>query len=271
MKGMGTNMILDELANYAKERVSFDKKILAFDVIKEQAVALPKGDFRFEKTLQSNRLSLICEVKKASPSKGIISKDFPYVEIAKSYEASGASCISVLTEPKWFLGSDQIFTEIRRVVSIPMLRKDFTVDPYQIYQAKIMGADAVLLICALLDTETIRQYIEICDTLGISALVETHNREEIQSAIQAGARIIGVNNRNLKDFSVDLENSSFLTKEIPDDTLFVAESGILTPQDGIALIENGADALLIGEALMRSNDIAGFIQSIKEYPYYVKS
>lgn len=254
-------MILDELANHAKERVEMDKKSCSLDEMKEKAESLPKGDFIFEKTLQKSSdakgVAIISEVKKASPSKGVISPDFPYLETAKTYEKIGCDCISVLTEPKWFLGSDDIFREIRAEVKLPMIRKDFTVDAYQIYQAKVMGADAVLLICALLDTETVKKYLEICDTLGISALVETHDEVELQSAQEAGARIIGVNNRNLKDFSVNLENASDLKKKLKKDVIFVAESGISSIEDGVKLVKSGANALLIGEAFMRAGDLEG--------------
>lgn len=256
-------MILDELANHARERVDKARELISLEVIREAAMESPIGTFRFEKALAEERPAIICEVKKASPSKGIIADDFPYVEIAKEYEAVGASCISVLTEPKWFLGSDDIFREIRGQVSIPMIRKDFTIDEYQIYEAKVMGADAVLLICALLDTKTVARYLKICDTLGMTALVETHNEEEIQSAIIAGARVLGVNNRNLKNFTVNLEHASDLKQYVPEDILFVAESGIVTEADGIRLLENGADALLIGEALMRSADKKSFVKTIK--------
>lgn len=245
-------MILDELAKYAAERVKKAKEQKSLEQIKEEAYALPKGSFRFEKALWGKEMSFICEVKKASPSKGIISEEFPYLEIAKSYEKSGADCISVLTEPKWFLGSDEIFCQIRQEVSLPMIRKDFTVDEYQIYEAKVMGADAVLLICALLDTDTIRKYLAICDTLGISALVETHDEAEIASAVAAGARLIGVNNRNLKDFSVNFENAKRLREKIPKEAVFVAESGVKGEKDVRSLCGIGADAVLMGEALMRA-------------------
>lgn len=258
-------MILDELAEHAKERVANAKEKVSFAEIKKQALSLEKGEFRFEKALLEQRPAIICEVKKASPSKGIIAKDFPYVEIAKEYEKIGGTCISVLTEPKWFLGSDEIFMEIRRAVTLPMIRKDFTVDAYQIYEAKVMGADAVLLICALLDTETIRNDLEICEELGLTALVETHNIDEIKSAITAGAKVLGVNNRNLKDFTVDLDHARDLKKFVPEDIIFVAESGILKVEDGQKLLASGADALLIGEALMRSQDKERFVKELREY------
>ena len=176
------------------------------------------------------------------------------MEIAREYEQAGADCVSVLTEPKWFLGSDEIFKEIRAAITLPMIRKDFTVDAYQIYEAKCMGADAVLLICALLPTETIREYLKICDDLGLTALVETHDENEIQSALKAGARVIGVNNRNLKNFTVDFSNAANLREQIPTNVIFVAESGVKEPQDVGVLAEIGADAVLIGEALMRAED-----------------
>ena len=257
-------MILDDLANYARERVKKDMETVSLDEIKELAVSLPKGDFRFEKTLRNRKGAAICEVKKASPSKGIISDDFPYLQIAKEYERVGADCISCLTEPKWFLGSDKIFKEIRDAVNIPMIRKDFTVDEYQIYQAKTMGADAVLLICSILGKDRLKEYLEICDTLGITALVETHDKSEIETAVRIGARVIGVNNRNLKDFSVDLNNAFSLREFIPDNVVYVAESGITVPEDGTRLLMHGADAVLIGEALMRTNDKDGFLRKMRE-------
>lgn len=199
-------------------------------------------------------MSFICECKKASPSKGLIEPDFRYLEIAREYEAAGADCISVLTEPKWFLGSDEYLKEIAKTVSIPCIRKDFTVDEYQIYQAKTLGAAAVLLICSILSKEQLGEYIKICDSLGISALVEIHNEKEAGMAVRAGARIIGVNNRNLKDFTVDTANSRKLRDLIPDDIIFVSESGVKSTDDIRAIREIGADAVLIGETLMRADD-----------------
>lgn len=199
-------------------------------------------------------MSFICECKKASPSKGLIEPDFRYLEIAREYEAAGADCISVLTEPKWFLGSDEYLKEIAKTVSIPCIRKDFTVDKYQIYQAKTLGAVAVLLICSILSEVQLGEYIKICDSLGISALVEIHNEKEAGMAVRAGARIIGVNNRNLKDFTVDTANSRKLRDLIPDDIIFVSESGVKSTDDIRAIREIGADAVLIGETLMRADD-----------------
>ena len=222
--------------------------------MKRQAYSLPKGTFAFENALKKPGLSFICECKKASPSKGVIAEEFPYLQIAKEYEAAGADCISVLTEPKWFLGSDRYLREIAAEVSIPIIRKDFTGEPYMIYEAKVMGASAVLLICSILTPEQLQQYLAICEELGLSALVETHDEAEAAMALEAGARLIGVNNRNLKDFTVDTENSRRLRNEIPKGVLFVSESGIRDVCDIRAVKEMGADAVLIGETLMRAAD-----------------
>lgn len=246
--------ILDQLADHARERVAEAKKRIPLDEIKRQALSLPKGDFAFERALKKDGISFICECKKASPSKGLLAPDFPYFEIAKEYETAGADCISVLTEPKWFLGKDEYLRKIASTVSVPCLRKDFTVDEYMIYEAKLLGASAVLLICSLLTAEDIREYIYLCDELGLSALVEAHDGTEVKVAIKAGARIIGVNNRNLKDFSVDTENSTKLRRLIPKDVLFVSESGVRSAEDVAKLREIGADAVLIGETLMRAQD-----------------
>lgn len=247
-------MILDEIAADTAKRVARAKENVKFAQIRETALCLPKGALRFESTLKQPGVSLICEVKKASPSKGVISQEFPYLEIARDYEAGGADCVSCLTEPTWFLGSDEIFRTIRSEISLPMLRKDFTIDEYQIYEAKTLGADAVLLICALLDTKTIERYLDICHALGLSALVEAHDETEIESAVAAGAGIIGVNNRNLKNFTVDFSNAARLREKIPPEVLFVAESGVTSPHDAAALKKAGADALLVGEALMKAPD-----------------
>lgn len=246
--------ILNTIANYTKERYNkiIEKKPLS--EIKATALSMPKGNFEFERALKTDALSFICEVKKASPSKGIIAEDFPYLDIAKEYESAGASAISCLTEPKWFMGQDKYLAEIAQAVSIPVLRKDFTICEYQIYEAKILGASAVLLICALLDTQTIKEYISICDTLGISALVEAHNESEVESALEAGARIIGVNNRNLKDFSVDVNNSTRYRNMIPENIVFVSESGIKTHSDIEVLLNNKTNAVLIGETFMRADN-----------------
>lgn len=246
--------ILDQLADHARERVVEAKKKIPLEKIKRQALSMPKGNFAFENALKKPGISFICECKKASPSKGLIAPDFPYLQIAKEYEAAGADCISVLTEPKWFLGSDEYLKEIASTVNIPCLRKDFTVDEYMIYEAKVLGASAVLLICSILAEEELREYIYLCDELGLSALVEAHDEAEVCVAVNAGARIIGVNNRNLKDFSVDTDNSRRLRALIPKDVLFVSESGVKSAEDVAKLRTIGADAVLIGETLMRAND-----------------
>lgn len=255
--------ILDQLADYARERVAAAKIVRPLEQVKAEALALPKGDFPFEKALRKPGLSFICECKKASPSKGIIAEDFPYLEIAKEYEAAGADCISVLTEPKWFLGSDKYLQEITSSVSTPCIRKDFTVDEYMIYEAKLLGASAVLLICSILSADKIREFIGICDELGLSALVETHDADEVKTALDAGARIIGVNNRNLKDFSVDTGNSMRLKELVGDDIIFVSESGVTDASDVSALKEAGVDAVLVGEALMRAPDKKAMLESFR--------
>lgn len=246
--------ILSELANNAKERVKNAKKIISEDEVKTKALSMPKDRFPFENALKTNDISFICECKKASPSKGIISEDFPYLKIAKDYEAAGADCISVLTEPSKFLGSNNYLREIAHTVTIPCLRKDFVVDEYMLYEAKILGAKAVLLICGILDKQQLTNYIKICDALGISALVEAHNESEIKMATESEARMIGVNNRNLKDFSVDVENSRRMRELVPRDILFISESGINSHDDIKKLRNIGADAVLIGETLMRASD-----------------
>lgn len=246
--------ILDQLAEHACERVAEAKKKIPLEEIKRQALSLPKGNFAFENALKKPGISFICECKKASPSKGLIAPDFLYLQIAKEYEAAGADCVSVLTEPKWFLGSDEYLKEIASAVNIPCLRKDFMVDEYMIYEAKVLGASAVLLICSILAEENIREYLYLCDELGLSALVEAHDEAEVCVALKAGAKIIGVNNRNLHDFSVDTDNSRRLRELIPHDVLFVSESGVSSAEDVAKLREIGADAVLIGETLMRSAD-----------------
>ena len=257
--------ILDTIADYARLRVAQDAQSHSLDDLKALCrQAGPGNGTAFERALAKNGMSFICEVKKASPSKGVIAPDFPYRDIARDYQAAGADAISCLTEPKWFLGSDQIFREIRGAVSLPMLRKDFTVDEYQLYQARLMGADCVLLICALLDTDELARYLGICEKLGLDALAEAHDAGEIASAVSAGAKIIGVNNRNLKDFSVDFSNAARLRDQIPPGVLYVAESGVRAPEDVSALKRIGADAVLVGEALMRAPDRGAMLSALRE-------
>ncbi len=255
--------ILDTIAEYARQRVEDARLQVPLSEIKARAKDLPVKDFSFEKALSREGMSFICECKKASPSKGIIAENFPYLEIARDYERAGADCISVLTEPKWFLGSDRFLEEIARKVSIPCLRKDFTVDEYMIYEAGILGASAVLLICSILGRDQLEEYIGIASELGLSALVEAHDEKEIEMALDAGARIIGVNNRNLKDFSVDTDNSKRLRSMIPENVLFVSESGVRDRSDVAKLEEIGADAVLVGESLMRAVDRADKLRELK--------
>ena len=245
--------ILQEIVIRTKERIEVEKKFLSLNELMEMA-CLETSDFQFEKALRTNDIAFICEIKKASPSKGIIAESFPYLDIAKDYEDAGAAAISVLTEPYYFKGNNSYLSEIADKVSIPLLRKDFVIDSYMIYEAKILGAGAVLLICAVLDADTLKEYIAIADALGLSALVEAHKEEEIDMALAAGARVIGVNNRNLETFEIDMTLSKRLKKMVPDDKLFVSESGISSPDDVTKLRDLGVNAVLIGEAIMRSPD-----------------
>ena len=256
--------ILETIADDTRLRVAKAKKEISFEDIRDQALEMGREQtFIFEDVLRQDGMSFICECKKASPSKGIISEAFPYIKIAKSYEAAGATCISVLTEPKWFMGKNAYLKEITETVNIPCLRKDFIVDEYMIYEAKLLGAHAVLLICALLNTATIKKYIEICDKLGLSALVEAHDKEEINAAIAAGARIIGINNRNLKDFTVDIHTSERLKQYVPDSIIFITESGIKTHEDIEFLQTLGVDAVLIGETFMRADDKKAMLHKLR--------
>jgi indole-3-glycerol phosphate synthase len=255
-------MILDEIAEKTRKRIALAKNDIPLNEIRWQAENAPKPKADFYAALKTSGISFICEAKKASPSKGIIAEDFPYLQIARDYEAAGASAISCLTEPFYFKGSDEYLKEIAAEVSIPVLRKDFTIDPYMIFQAKAYGASAVLLICALLDTSELKEYQAIATELGLSALVEAHDEKEIESALDAGARIIGVNNRNLKDFTVDINNSARLRRLVPKEVAFVSESGIKTADDIRALVENGTDAVLIGETLMRSRDKKAMLEKL---------
>lgn len=263
--------ILDRIAAATKLRVEKRKEELPIEHLRSELYEDGKlksftgrPAYAFEIALRNKGISFICEVKKASPSKGIIAEDFPYLNIAKEYEQAGADAISVLTEPEFFLGRDEYLSEISRTVRIPILRKDFIIDEYQIYEAKRIGADAVLLICSLLTEETLIHFLRITKQLGLSALVEAHTGDEIGRALQAGAGIIGVNNRNLKTFAVDLMISIELRKQVPRTVLFVAESGIHTTEDIRLLEEAEVDAVLIGEALMRSNDKKQLLSELRE-------
>ena len=256
-------MILDQLVEATKVRIEKEKKEIPLEIVKEKALKMEKGDFAFEKAIKEGDISFICEVKKASPSKGVIAEDFPYVQIAKDYEEAGANCISVLTEPDYFKGDKKYLKEISEQVSIPIIRKDFVIDEYMIYDGKIHGASCVLLICSILNRDTIKKYINICDDLGISALVEAHDENEIKMAIDAGARMIGVNNRDLKTFTVDIGNSERLRKLVPDDILFIAESGIKTNKDIKRLRDANVNGVLIGEAFMRAADKKKMLEELR--------
>ena len=257
-------MILSKIADATKIRINSQKEEIPLDIIKKSALNMNiDKKFPFEKALHKNDIAFICEVKKASPSKGIIAEHFPYIDIAKDYEKAGADAISVLTEPDFFLGKGEYLKEISKQVKIPLLRKDFIIDQYQIYEAKVLGANAVLLRCSLLDTEKLKEYIKICDNIGISALVEAHTKEEILSAIKAGARIIGINNRNLKTFKVDIQNAVNLRQYVPKDIIFIAESGIKTAEDIDILRKADVNAVLIGETLMKSHNKKEMLDSLK--------
>ena len=258
-------MILDDLAASARARVEHKNKMMPFDEVKRRALKIAAEEhtfvFPFERAIA--RAITHKEVKKASPSKGMIAEDFSYREIAQAYEKAGADCISVLTEPDYFKGDDNYLKEISDMVAVPTLRKDFTVDPYLISEAKLLGASCVLLIAALLDTDTIREYKAVCDELGLSALVEAHDERELYCALDAGARLVGVNNRDLKTFAVDIQNSIRLKALVPDNILFIAESGIQNARDIQALRDAGVDGVLIGESLMRSRDKAGMLKNLR--------
>ena len=246
-------MILDKIVEATKVRVAQEKEVETPEAVKAAALALPSDTgFPFEAALRQQDFNFICEVKKASPSKGIIAEHFPYLDIAKEYEVAGAAAISVLTEPDFFKGDKKYLQEIARTVKIPVLRKDFIIDEYQIYQAKVWGASAILLICACLDVPTLTKFRELADSLGLSSLVEAHDEHEVQMAIDCGARIIGVNNRNLKDFTVDVQNSVRLRNLVEDDVIFVSESGLETPADIQVLRDNNIGVALMGETFMRS-------------------
>lgn len=262
-------MILDEIAARTRERVEAEKRrVSPADMRALAAEAAAKrgaeeNAFPFRRAVARPGMSFICEVKRASPSRGVIAEQFPYEEIGKEYEAAGADAVSVLTEPFYFKGCDDYLSAIRREVSIPLLRKDFTVDDYMLYQAKCLGADAVLLICAILSPGQLSEYLGIAGDLGLSALVEAHDEKEVETALGAGAEIVGVNNRNLRDFTVDIENSLRLRKLVPRNILFVSESGMRTREDIARLEENGTDGVLIGETLMCSRDRAGLLRKLR--------
>lgn len=257
-------MILEQIAERTRQRIEELSAEIPLSEVRSQAESMDaQTGFPFERALRSEGVSFICEVKRASPSKGVIAQDFPYADIAKSYESAGAAAISCLTEPYWFKGSSQYLREIAREVAIPVLRKDFTVSEYMIYEAKTLGAAAVLLICAILSPAQLREYLGLAHSLGLSALVEAHDEAEVRMAVESGAHIIGVNNRDLRTFEVDINNSARLRALVPRDRVFVSESGITAPQDVALLRENGTDAVLIGETLMRSPDKKAALSALR--------
>ena len=256
--------MLDEIVEKTKERVETAKGIVSIDDLKKEVSLMEiTDDFPFKQALSGEDIAIIAEVKKASPSKGVIAEDFDYLAIAKEYESAGASAISVLTEPYFFMGSNDYLKEISENVSIPVLRKDFIVDEYMIWEAKALGASAILLIVSILDIVQLKKYLDLAHDLGLSAIVETHDGDEIMRALTVGAEIIGVNNRNLNDFTVDIENSISLRRCVSGDTIFISESGIKTKEDVLRLKENNVDAVLIGETLMKSNDKKAMISELK--------
>lgn len=257
-------MILDRIAAAGRERVAEEKKKVTPEEMRHRAESLTADKtFPFRQALRREGLSVICEVKKASPSKGVISEDFPYMEIAAEYESCGADAISVLTEPEFFLGSGKYLEEIASGVKIPCLRKDFIVDSYQIYEAKTLGASAVLLICAILDDGRLAEYLEIAHELGLSALTEVHDGKEAERAVKSGAEIIGINNRDLRDFTVDINTTARIAALLPKDKIIVSESGINSADDARMAEKSGADAILVGEAFMRSPDKKKLLDSLK--------
>jgi indole-3-glycerol phosphate synthase len=276
-------MILDEITAATRKRVAARKLRYSESLLEAEAHALcagvstlpvlpglpspspQMGSRFFEYAISGPGVSFICELKRSSPSKGVIADDFPYIKIAKEYEEAGAAAISVLTEPDFFGGSDAYLREVAEKVAVPVLRKDFTVDPYQIYEAKVLGASAILLICAILDKKTLSEFIKNACTLGLASIVETHNESEVDEALEIGARIVGVNNRDLATFEVDLGLSLRLRPRVPENVLFVAESGIKSADDVKALSDGGVDAALIGEALMRSPDKKTYLQTLRQY------
>lgn len=256
--------MLDEIVKKTQERLAEAKNIKSLDELKKEVSQMDiSNDFPFKEALKDPEIAIIAEVKKASPSKGIISEDFDYVGIAKEYESAGASAISVLTEPFFFKGSNDYLKEISENVSIPILRKDFVIDEYMVWEAKLLGASAVLLIVSILDIVQLKKFLDLAHDLGLSAIVETHDGDEIRTAMNVGAEIIGVNNRNLNDFSVDIDNSISLRRCVSDNILFISESGIKTKEDVSKLKENNVDAVLIGETLMKSDDKKSLISELK--------
>lgn len=256
-------MILDDIVKSTKLRYQEIMKKVSLEEIKNLALKIPKGDYPFYKAINDTSFTIISEIKKASPSKNVISVDFDYINIAKAYENGGATAISCLTEPTYFKGSDEYLRNIKKSVNIPVLRKDFIISEYQIYEAKVIGADAILLIVAILTDEELNTYLQLADCLGLAALVETHDDEEIRRALKTEAKLIGINNRNLKDFTVDINNTIRLRSLVPENIKIISESGIQTIDDIKALREAKVNGVLIGEALMKSNNPQEMVKEIR--------
>ena len=257
-------MILDDIVAKQKIRIEHEKKEKSIEILKQEVSTLPLSEnFFFEESLKKKEFAFICEIKKASPSKGIIVEEFPYIDIAQEYEQAGAAAISVLTEPNFFKGNDKFLKDVADIVNIPVLRKDFIIDEYQIYQAKLIGADAVLLICAILDETTLNKFLNIAKSLKLSCLVETHNEDEIKKALNSGAEIIGVNNRDLKTFTVDINISLKLKNLIPNNKIIISESGIKTAQNIKILKDAGFNGALVGESMMLSKDKKQFLSELR--------
>ncbi len=257
--------ILDKILDSTKQRVASKKAKLPLNELKNKLDSMDcaRAESSFEKALKTKDFALICEVKKASPSKGIIAHDFNHTQIALDYAQGGANAISCLTEPEFFLGSDEYLSEIRQSVSLPILRKDFIIDEYMIYEAKLIGADAILLITRILSKEQLKDFFTLASELGLDVLVETHTLDDVKKALFCGAKIIGINNRDLQSFEVDLNHSIRLRSELPDDVVCISESGIKSYDDIRLLRENGINGALIGEELMRSQDKQALIRALK--------
>ena len=257
-------MIFDDIVIKQKERIAKEKKEKNIESLKLEVLNISLGEkFFFEESLRVKDFSFICEIQKASPSKGVIVEKFPYIDIAQEYETAGASAISVLTEPNFFKGNDKYLKDISGIVNIPVLRKDFIIDEYQIYQAKLIGADAILLICAILDETTLKNFLHLAKSLKLSCLVETHNEEEIKKTLNIGADIIGINNRDLKTFTVDINTSLKLRKLIPSNKILISESGIKTAEDIRILKDIGFNGALIGESMMLSDNKIEFLSKLR--------
>lgn len=249
-------MIIDDIVASTFERVAENKKRNSIDKLARLAFEKPiNKDYPFEKALRNKaNLAYIMEIKRCVPTKGEITRNFDYKSIAKEYEDIGATAISVMTEPDYFKGDDDFLAEIARIVKIPVLRDDFIVDEYMVYESKLLGADAITLICSVLDEITLMRCLNLAENLGMSAVVEAHSSMQVKKALRVGAKIIAVNNCDLRNFEIDMNNSLELQKMIPEDVIFISRSGVKTYQDICKLEENNVNAVMVGEVLMRSHD-----------------